>query len=172
MVLEVEDECQIQYFIWRFIIKVRRYRVMLTRLALFLLFVILSVGQDCFGSDCKHRSPVLEMKPVDPIQVGRQIEAELRKQYWYYLKDSTLIYQANLNMPHKLMIFYFHRNIVGTFFTICSWHFESTFSEVNTLVRLGSGSQANVAGGSQPVSIDPFVLTLKLADGESRVEFN
>ena len=102
------------------------------------------------------------MQPVDPVEVGRQIESELRRQYWYYLRDSTLIYQANLNMPGKLMIFYFHRNIVGTFFTICSWHFEQAYSEVNTMVRLGAGSQSNIQSNTEAVSIDPFVLTLKL----------
>ena len=111
------------------------------------------------------------MAPVDPVEVSNQIEAELRRQYWYYLRDSSLIYQANLNMPGRLMIFYFHRNIVGTFFTICSWHFEEAYSEVNTMVRLGAGSQQGISSNTSPVSIDPFVLTFRLSEGEKQVVF-
>ena len=67
------------------------------------------------------------------------------------------------------MVFYFHRNIVGTFFTIASWDFEGRFSEVNTLVRLGNGYSADVQTQYDPVSIDPFILTLTLDEDEVEI---
>ena len=40
------------------------------------------------------------------------------------------------------------------------------------MVRLGAGSQSNIQSSSEPITIDPFVLTLKLSEGEKQIEFN
>ena len=56
------------------------------------------------------------------------------------------------------MFYYFHRNIVGTFFTICSWNIDGEYSELNKLVRLGAGAQQGVKYHIRPVGLEPFVL--------------
>lgn len=123
----------------------------------------------CFGEECKHIS-VDVAEPVDPVRLTTLIEQEVKRQYWYYLRDANLLYQANLNLPGRLIIFYFHRNIVGTFFTIASYNFEGGFSELNTLVRLGNGYSTNVQTNYDPVSIDPFIITMNLGEGEVQIE--
>ena len=138
---------------------------------LLLVFIAgLAAAQECFGEECRHNSVRPSTNPIDPIAVSRAIEQEIRRQYWYYLRNSNLLFQGNLNLPGRLMIFYFHRNIVGTFFTIASWDYERQVSEVNTLVRLGNGYSADVQTGYDPVNIDPFILTLRLDDGEMEIE--
>lgn len=77
-----------------------------------------------------------------------------------------------MELPDRLLLFYFHRNIVGTFFTICSWYREEGYSEINTLVRLGNGYSSATGSDYDPVSIEPFVITLRTSDGEvTNVEF-
>ena len=83
-----------------------------------------------------------------------------------------MIYQANLEMDHRLLVFYFHRNLVGTFFTIASYYFDDRVSEVNTLVRLGNGNKNGQPDGYTPASIEPFTITLKNIDGKNLVIAN
>lgn len=68
-------------------------------------------------------------------------------------------------MDNRLLVFYFHRNIVGTFFTIASYYFDEQVSEVNTLVRLGNGDRNGQPEGYNPAAIEPFTITLKDIDG-------
>ena len=68
-------------------------------------------------------------------------------------------------MDSRLLVFYFHRNIVGTFFTIASYYYDRDLSEVNTLVRLGNGNRNGQPEGYNPASIEPFTFTLKNIDG-------
>ena len=64
------------------------------------------------------------------------------------------------------MFFYFHRNIVGTFFIVCSWYIEERYSEVNTFVRVGNGSPNG--NNDEPMNIDPFIITI--SDSEQNTE--
>lgn len=131
---------------------------MLKILAVLVLCLSLTMCEECFGEECAHRSVVPTTDPADPVEVARLIEDELRRQYWYYLRDSVLLYEKSFEIPGRRMFYYFHRNIVGTFFTICSWNIEGKFSEVNTLVRLGAGKQDGIKYNVKPASLYPFVL--------------
>ena len=62
--------------------------------------------------------------------------------------------------------------MVGTFFTIASWNFLERYSEVNTMVRLGNGYPSAERTGYEPVAIEPFIITLRMDEGEVRVELS
>lgn len=81
------------------------------------------------------------MEIPDAIKV---VDAELRRVYWYYLRKSLLVYQANIDTPERFIHFYIYRNIVGTFLGIASWVKADQRAEINTFVRLGNGFSKDV----------------------------
>lgn len=91
-------------------------------LAILAVLILTAAARDCFGEECSHQPIGPRSNPDDHVGISRDIEMELRRQFWYYLRDSTLIYQANLEIPSRLILFYFHRNILGTFLTIASYY--------------------------------------------------
>lgn len=60
------------------------------------------------------------------------------------------------------MFFVFYRNIAGTFLVITTWDKSTLNTEVNTFVRLGNGFAVGSQALYSPVSIDPYLITLKL----------
>jgi hypothetical protein len=63
------------------------------------------------------------------------------------------------------MFFVFYRNIVGTFLVITTWEKSTLNTEVNTFVRLGNGFAEGSEAIYSPVSIEPYLVTLKLKEG-------
>ena len=84
--------------------------------------------------------------------------------YWYYLTDADVIFQGNVNMPSKFLMFFIHRNIVGTFLTIATWYKDTRVSEINTMVRLGNGFSSKIKTNYDPFAVDPFVMSLKIGE--------
>ena len=76
-----------------------------------------------------------------------------------------MVYQANVDTPDRFLLFFVYRNIVGTFLCIASWNKPEEVSEINTFVRLGNGYSKDIETPYSAVSIDPFIIALKLAHG-------
>ena len=128
--------------------------------ALASLVMATTIGSyDCTTEECSYKNPPSTLSLVSEPQIIRTIENELRRQFWYYLKDSEVIEQLKFSTNERLIIYYFHRNNLGTFLTICSWFYKSMHSEVNTMVRLGSGYKIGVSEGSDFIDdVDPRIL--------------
>lgn len=98
------------------------------------------------------------------------LDKEVRRVYWYYLRSAVLLYQANIDTPERFISFFIYRNTVGTFLCIASWYKSTQTSEINTFVRLGNGYSKDVENIYSPVDIDPFVISLRLSEGELLLE--
>lgn len=96
----------------------------------------------------------------------------MKRAYWYYLRGARRLFQANIDTPERFLHFFIYRNIVGTFLAIGSWHHETQVSEVNTFVRLGDGDAGHVPSITQPVDINPFIISLRLKHGEALIEID
>lgn len=96
----------------------------------------------------------------------------MRRVYWYYLRGARRLFQANIDTPNRFIHFFIYRNIVGTFLAIGSWDHDTQISEVNTFVRLGNGDDANINTPYEAVSIDPFVISLRMKHGETLIEID
>ena len=92
--------------------------------------------------------------------------------YWYYLRGSRRLFQANLDTPDRFVHFFIYRNRIGTFLAITSWYHETQVSELNTFVRLGNGYDKDIETPSSPVDINPFVISLRLKNGEFLIEID
>ena len=123
------------------------------------LLTFFAVAEDCFGEKCAHISPTFVNRNASRQEISMAVEKEVRRQYWFYLNRAEKIYEAQVQLGGRIVFFYFHRNIVGTFFIVCSWYIEERYSEVNTFVRVGNGSP-NGNSSSQPLNIDPFIITI------------
>ena len=55
---------------------------------------------------------------------------------------------------------------------IASWNKGSETSEVNTFVRLGNGYSKDIETPYSPVNIDPFIISLRLSQGEFLIEMD
>ena len=96
----------------------------------------------------------------------------MRRVYWYYLRGARRLFQANIDTPERFVNFFIHRNRIGTFLAITSWYHETQSSELNTFVRLGNGKDENFNTLYEPVDIQPFVISLRLKNGENLIEIN
>lgn len=67
------------------------------------------------------------------------VDTYLRQNYWYYLRNANIIYQAEVSTVTSFLFFVIYRNIVGTFLVIDTWNKAAQTSQVNTFVRLGDG---------------------------------
>lgn len=61
---------------------------------------------------------------------------------------------------------------MGTFLAIGKWSKEYQVAEIATFVRLGNGYSEDVQVLYQPVRVEPFIISLKLAVGEYLIEVN
>ena len=133
-------------------------------LAILSLLLAITTPKQCFGEECAHRANLAVSSSLDHKEISQLLEKEIQRQFWNYLRDSDLIYQANLELPNRLITFYFHRSVAGTFFTIASFYDEGSRSEINTMVRLGNGYTPGLRSNSDPVSIEPFTIGFRVDD--------
>lgn len=115
--------------------------------AVILALAVISSAQNdppCWGEDCTYalKGNSAEVPPISDIIP--QVDREVRRIYWYYLRNAQLLYQANIDTPERFLLFFIYRNIVGTFLTIASWDKQSQVSEIHTFVRLGNGYQEDI----------------------------
>ena len=101
-----------------------------------------------------------------------KVHEEIMRVYWYYLTDASVLFQGNVDLPSKFLMFYIYRNIVGTFLTIVSWEKETKESEIATMVRLGNGYSSNIRTNYDPFDVDPFILSLKIGDDEKFIQLD
>ena len=106
------------------------------------------------------------------VDIVRDIDVELKRMYWYYLRGSRRLFQANLDTPDRYVHFFIYRNRIGTFLAITSWYHETQASELNTFVRLGNGYDKDIETPYSPVDINPFVISLRLKHGEFLIEID
>ena len=85
-----------------------------------LCFCLLLIGcfssLDCIGKDCS-----VEEDSPEPIQISEAIplvDQEIRRIYWYFLRNSKIVYQVNLDTPEEFLLFFIYRNVLGTFLAI------------------------------------------------------
>lgn len=88
------------------------------------------------------------------------------------MRRAYLVYQANLEVPERFIHFFIYRNVVGTFLVIASWDKSTQSSEINTFVRLGNGFDQDIQTPYSPVNIQPFIISLRLANGEYLIEID
>ena len=131
-----------------------------------LVVVWLLVGS-CYGqcqtAACLSRNPPTVLSLLDPKMVSQALEAELRRQFWYYLRDATLINRTITNSQDRLIVYLYHRNILGTFLSITSYFYRQKISQVNAMLRIGNGWAAPTRSGvasRDPVEPDPRLLIL------------
>jgi hypothetical protein len=135
------------------------------------LLVVSSVAQD---RNPKVPTPVevTEGAEITFNDVFPSVDQYLRQTYWYYLRSANIVYQANVNTANTFLFFVIYRNIVGTFLVITTWDKAAQTTQVNTFVRLGNGFAEGSGALYSPVSIDPFVISLQLGEGEFMVTIN
>ena len=121
-------------------------------------FTMIIGDYNCTLEQCGDKNPSSTLSLIDESRISQSIEAELRRQYWYYLKNSELIKELKFNTNERLITYYFHRNDLGTFFSICSWYYRRRYSEVNTVVRLGSGWSIELPKDQDLMNVDPRLL--------------
>ena len=126
----------------------------------------------CWGEDCEYNADGDPAAPADISDVVPAVDKEVRRVYWYYLRRANMLYQANINTPERFISFFIYRNVVGTFLVIASWVKGSETSEVNTFVRLGNGYSQDVSTPYSPVNVDPFIISLRLSQGEFLIEMD
>lgn len=98
------------------------------------------------------------------------IDRETRQNFWYYLRKAKIVFQASIETPERYIHFFIYRNIVGTFLVISSWERSSQVAHINTFVRLGNGYHKDVETPYSPVSIRPFIISLRLKEGEYLID--
>ena len=126
----------------------------------------------CWGEDCAFNAAGNPDEPADITEIVPTIDTEVRRAYWYYLRGARLLYQANIDTPERFLNFFIYRNVVGTFLVIASWNKESQAAEINTFVRLGNGYSEDIQTPYSPVDIEPFIISLRLKQGEFLIEMD
>lgn len=126
----------------------------------------------CWGEDCTFDAKGDPNQKADIVEAVKVVDTEMRRVYWYYLRGSRRLFQANIDTPTRFVHFFIFRNIVGTFLGIGSWDHATQVAEVNTFVRLGNGYEEGVTTNYQPVDINPFVISLRLKHGEFLIEID
>ena len=109
---------------------------------------------------------------VTLFEVSPLVDALLKKEYWYYLRNAMTLYEASVDSPNRILFFTVYRNIVGTFLVISTWKKSNQKLQINTFVRLGNGYEEGSGANYDPVNIDPFVVTLALGPDEYMVVVN
>lgn len=109
---------------------------------------------------------------VTLFDVFPQVDSLLRSEYWYYLRNANILYEASIDSPAHFLYFTIYRNIVGTFLVITTWTKADQRTQINTFVRLGNGFEEGSGANYDPVNIDPFVVTLALGPDEFMVVVN
>lgn len=79
------------------------------------------------------------------------------EKFWYYLRDSTVVYSSVGKTKARNYCLVTYLNVVGTFFVIGSRD-SSNLSVVNTFVRLGNGKASGV--NYEPVKFNKINLRL------------
>lgn len=143
---------------------------MKTNLALVLL---LSLAATALAASNNTQNNTLFLTPVS-VAPGKTIaftdvwpvvDNLLLTEYWYYIRNATVVYEAGVNSPSEYLFFTIYRNIVGTFLVITTWDKTDQTTQINTFVRLGNGYDSSSGALYTPVTIDPFVITLDLSPG-------
>lgn len=109
--------------------------------------------EPCWGEDCTFNAKGDPEAKADIVEAVSKVDVEMRRVYWYYLRGSRRLFQANLDTPERFIHFFIFRNIVGTFLGIGSWDHATQVGEVNTFVRLGNGYDENIQTPYEPVDI-------------------
>lgn len=117
-------------------------------------------------------SPASGKKSVTLFDVWPKVDDLLKKEYWFYLKDASTLYQAGVDSPKQFLFFTIYRNIVGTFLVITTWNKDKQTTQINTFVRLGNGFAPNSGANYDPVKIEPFIVSLALGPDEYMVVVN
>ena len=126
----------------------------------------------CWGEDCQFNAQGNPDAPADITEIVPIVDTEIRRAYWYYLRGARLLYQANIDTPQRFLNFFIYRNVVGTFLVIASWNKEIQAAEINTFVRLGNGYSQDIQTPYSPVDIEPFIISLRLSQGEFLIEMD
>lgn len=104
------------------------------------------------------------------FDVWPAVDSTLKTNYWFYLRGSNPLYEASIDSPLEYLFFTVYRNKVGTFLVSTSWEKSTSITKVNSFVRLGNGYDSSANGRIyDPVLIDPFVVSIALADNEFMV---
>ena len=117
-------------------------------------------------------APAAGKTSVTLFDVRPNVDALLRSEYWYYLRNAQTLYEASVDSRTEFLFFTIYRNIVGTFLVITTWTKETQTTQINTFVRLGNGYEEGSGANYDPVDIEPFIVSLALGPDEYMVVVN
>lgn len=64
------------------------------------VLVVKTQQQQCHGLECAFKSPNLTPNmEISPTDIAISLEKELRRAYWYYLKNADILHAAVLDVP-------------------------------------------------------------------------
>lgn len=130
-----------------------------TSYLLVLAFLILNcfgqnIKTECLGTECAINAQGKLNENLTFSQKVEAIDTEIRRVYWYYLRDAAQIFQTNINIPNKESLhFYIYRNVLGTFLAIVSHDKETGILSINTFARLGSGFSRDINSKNDTIVI-------------------
>ena len=131
-----------------------------------LLFLCTFSGHHCEGEQCDDNG-LLEL-----TKITVSLDENVRRVFWYYLRNSNLFYQLAIETPSSYLLFFIYRNGLGTFLSINEWVKADKSSDIITFVNLGSGYRKDIETLFSPVHLDPHFISLRLAKGQYLVETN
>lgn len=110
------------------------------------------------------------ISPLSRVSVSRSvtatiIDAQIRATYWYYLPGAYLTYVAHIDSHDGCLYLHLYKNYVGTFLAISNYLDLDDSVTINTFVRVGEGC-TDYAAIASPVTVQTFVISLNLGDGE------
>ena len=71
--------------------------------------------------------------------IDEMLELEIKTEYPNFLSEANLLYLANIELQDRLVAYFFHKSVRGSFMSVASYYYDNKKKEVNTLVRLGKG---------------------------------
>lgn len=141
------------------------------QLALVILGAIVctTMSQECLFGKCDNSAAVTP----ETKKVVEDSELEIRKWFWFYLRGSRLVYSTIIDLPDQILMFFIHRNIVGTFQTVSGFDKAERTQSIKNMVRIGSGASPDVQNLNEaPVDIEPTILSIQLKPQEYLVTLN